>query len=227
MPKKGEIFMLLIRKEKKMCFDCMKEHEIQVVKVDENNIFKNEEVFFKAEYDYCENTKGFLESEEQIKKNDLAMKDAYREKQGLLTSVQIKRIRDKYSMSQKRFAETLGWGTATIIRYENHQVQDRIHDDVLRKIDVEPKWFMEMLDRAKEEIGQKHYVKSYKNAINEKNKIDNPYVYNTRQSTYNFTIDDSGAYELGFYHKEQYPSSVVIEEKDIKVSDLPLVTSAA
>lgn len=125
--------MLVLRKEKKMCFDCMKEHEVQVVEVEEKNIFKNEEVIYQAEYDYCENTDDFLESEEQIKKNDLAMKDAYREQQGLLASVQIKRIREKYGMSQKRFSETLGWGAATIIRYENHQVQDRAHDDILRK----------------------------------------------------------------------------------------------
>ncbi len=60
--------MLVLRKEKKMCFDCMKEHEVQVVEVEEKNIFKNEEVIYQAEYDYCENTDDFLESEEQIKK---------------------------------------------------------------------------------------------------------------------------------------------------------------
>lgn len=227
MPKKEVRVMFLIRKEKRMCFDCMKEHEIQVVKVEEKNIFKNEEVFFDAEYDYCENTEDLLESEEQIKKNDLAMKDAYREQQGLLTSDQIKRIRDKYHMSQKRFSETLGWGTATIIRYENHQVQDRAHDDILRKIDADPKWFVDMLNRAKEEIGLKHYVRSYKNAVDAINIIVNPYVYNASKSTYNFTVDKFNTYDFGYYHQEQYPSRVVIEENDVTVSDLPLLIPAA
>lgn len=219
--------MLLIKKEKRMCFDCMQEHEIQIVKVKENNIFKNEEISFEAEYDYCENTEGFLESEEQIKKNDLAMKDAFREQQGLLTSAKIKRIRDKYHMSQKRFSETLGWGTSTIIRYENHQVQDRAHDDILRKIDADPKWFVDMLNRAKEEIGLKHYIRAYKIAIEEMNIIVNPYVYNASKSTYNLTVDKFSAYDFGCYHQEQYPSSILIEENDLKVSDLPLLISAS
>lgn len=50
-------------------------------------------------------------------------------------------IRDKYEVSQKDFSEVLDWGRATITRYENHQVQDRAHDDVLRTIDSDPKWF--------------------------------------------------------------------------------------
>jgi len=219
--------MILIRKEMKMCFDCMKEHEIRVVKVEENNILKNEEIIFEAEYDYCENTDEFLENEEQIKKNDLAMKDAYREKQGLLTSEQIKKIRDKYNMSQKRFSETLGWGTATIIRYENHQVQDRAHDDILRKIDVDPKWFLEMLNRAKEEIGLKYFIKSYKNAVNEISKIENPYVFKESHNIYNITIENFETFNFGFCHKEQYPYNIVIDETTTKVSDLPLIIPAA
>ncbi len=219
--------MILIRKETKMCFDCMKEHEIQVVKVEENNVFKNKEVFFEAEYDYCENTDEFLENEEQIKNNDLAMKDAYREQQGLLTSDQIKKIREKYRMSQKRFSETLGWGTATIIRYENHQVQDRAHDDILRKIDADPKWFLEMLNRVKEDIGIKHFVKSYKNAVNEISKIENPYVYNVSHYTYNFTIQSFDKLNFGFCDQGHYPCNIVMEEPDAKFSDLPLLILAA
>ncbi len=54
---------------------------------------------------------------------------------GLLTSDEIIKIREKYGISQKEFSEVLGWGgRATITRYENHQVQDRVHDDVLKKL---------------------------------------------------------------------------------------------
>ncbi len=51
-----------------MCFDCMKEHEVQVVEVEEKNIFKNEEVIYQAEYDYCENTDDFLKVKSKSRK---------------------------------------------------------------------------------------------------------------------------------------------------------------
>lgn len=139
----------------------MEEHNIQTVIVEDTEKFKGEEVFFEATYEYCENTDDYLETEEMVKANSLAMKDAYRERKGLLTSSEIIVIRDKYRVSQKDFSEILGWGMATITRYENHQVQDCVHDDVLRKIDSDPKWFIDMLSRAKDKLTSKAYNKYY------------------------------------------------------------------
>ncbi len=177
--------MVTLKKEKKFCFSCMEEHEVQFVKIEEKSVFKSEEVIFEAEYEYCKNTDELLENEEQIKRNDLSLKDAYREKVGLLTSVRIKTIREKYGISQKQFSEVLGWGAATIIRYENHQVQDRAHDDVLKKIESDPEWFLEMLHRVKEEIDQNYFSKYYKNAIEQLNKKTNPYIISFSEINYN------------------------------------------
>ncbi len=43
----------------------------------------------------------------------------------------------KFGVSQKDFFVILYWGMSTITRYKNHQVQDRVHDDILKKIDAE------------------------------------------------------------------------------------------
>ena len=134
--------MKKIKSQKKLCLVCMEEHGVDTVKVIDNEVFKNEEVSFYATYEYCSNADEYLETEEMIKINSLSMKDAYRKKMGLLTSGEIISIREKYGVSQKDFSEVLDWGRATITRYENHQVQDRAHDDVLRKIDSDPKWFL-------------------------------------------------------------------------------------
>ena len=153
-----------IKSEKRLCLICMEEHEVDTVEVMETEFFKDEEVSFTATYEYCSNADEYLETEEMIKANSLAMKDSYREKVGLLTSGEIIEIRKKYDVSQKDFSEILDWGRAIITRYENHQVQDRAHDDVLRKSDYDPKWFLEMLKRAKERISNKAFVKYYHEA---------------------------------------------------------------
>lgn len=146
--------MRTIKKEFKQCGSCMEEHEVEIVEIEETGTFKGKSVTFNATYEYCVNTDEYSETEELLRKNSLAQKDAYRNKVGLLTSSEIKRIRNKYTISQKEFSEVLGWGQATIIRYENHQVQDRAHDNILRKIDSDPQWFMQLLDRVKGRIAK-------------------------------------------------------------------------
>ena len=99
-----------IKSEKRLCLICMEEHEVDTVEVMETEFFKDEEVSFTATYEYCSNADEYLETEEMIKANSLAMKDSYRKKVGLLTSGEIIEIRKKYDVSQKDFSEILDWG---------------------------------------------------------------------------------------------------------------------
>lgn len=182
--------MRIINSETKLCLICMEVHEVQTVKLTETEEYKGEEVTFNATYEYCDHADEYLESEEMIKANSLAMKDAYREKAGLLTSGEIIKIRDKYGVSQKDFSQILDWGMATITRYENHQVQDRAHDDVLRKIDSDPKWFLQMLERAKGSISDKAYAKYHKVASEQFRMTHNQYLMDSIQALYANYIDD-------------------------------------
>lgn len=168
----------------------MEEHEVDTVEVIDNEIYKGEEVSFNATYEYCSHADEYLETEEMIKANSLAMKDAYRKKVGLLTSSEIINIRAKYGVSQKDFSEILDWGRATITRYENHQVQDRAHDDVLRKIDSDPKWFLEMLKRAKGRISEKAFNKYHHEASDQYKKKKNQYLIDSIQAIYANFEDD-------------------------------------
>jgi putative zinc finger/helix-turn-helix YgiT family protein len=190
--------MRKIKSEKKLCLMCMEKHEVETVEIEDEEIYKGAEVSFKAICEYCSNADEYLETEEMIKVNSLTMKDAYRKKVGLLTSEEIIDIRDKYKVSQKDFSEILDWGMATITRYENHQVQDRIHDDVLRKIDSDPKWFLEMLKRSKSRISEKAYQKYYLEANEQFKKKQNQYLIDSIHSIYADFKDDleTGGVEL-------------------------------
>lgn len=86
--------------------------------------------------------------------NDLNMKNAYRKKVGLLKSDEISGIREKYEISQKDFCILLGWGEKTITRYEGHQVQDKAHDSILRKIDSDSEWYISLLNDAKDNLAE-------------------------------------------------------------------------
>lgn len=53
----------------------------------------------------------------------------------------------------------LGWGGKTITRYESHQVQDKAHNTILKKIDQDPEWFLTLLDDAKRDLSESAYEK--------------------------------------------------------------------
>lgn len=177
--------MRTIKKEIRQCVACMNEHEVAIVEVEETGTFKGESVMFHAIYEYCIDADEYSETEDLMRSNSLAQKDAYRKKVGLLTSSEIKRIRGKYRISQKEFSEILGWSPATIIRYENHQVQDRAHDDILRKLDSDPKWFIEMLERVKNSIAK--YSVYRQNAAILLNKQESPYNNIMGNTSYNYS----------------------------------------
>ncbi|MGO1368501.1 hypothetical protein [Senegalia sp. (in: firmicutes)] len=74
----GVDYMKKLKSEKKLCLICMEEHEVDIVEMIDTEIFKGEEVTFKAIYEYCNVGDELLETEEMIRANSLAMKDAYK-----------------------------------------------------------------------------------------------------------------------------------------------------
>ncbi len=153
--------METIKKEKKLCVCCMEEHEVATVRIREKTKFKEAPIEYDAIYEYCKNADEFWATEEEISENDIAMKDAYREAVGLLSSKDIMNIRKKYGISQTDLAEILGLGAKTITRYEGHQVQERAYDAFLRQLDANPAWFMELLKKEKDKISPKSYERYY------------------------------------------------------------------
>ena len=149
--------MEVIKTVRKLCMCCMEEHEVALVRVPEHTIFKGMSVDYMAEYEYCEKADEYVAEEAMISRNDVAMKDAYRVANHLLTSGEIESIRAKYGMSQADLAGLLGWGGKTITRYESHQVQDVAHDCILKKLDKDPEWFLELLDQRKTQMAEQAY----------------------------------------------------------------------
>lgn len=151
--------MKVLKTEKRICSCCMEEHEVKTVQVMEQGTFKDRMVSYNAYYMYCDKADELYADEQQIQENDIRLKDAYRRAEGLLTSQDIIEIRKKYVISQSDLCTLLGWGGKTITRYESHQVQDRAHDTILKKIDRDPEWFLSLLKEARGSLTDEAYQK--------------------------------------------------------------------
>lgn len=157
--------MKIMKSEKRLCTCCMEEHEVKTVLVKEQAVFKKVKIAYDAAYLYCDAAEELYMDERQMQENDVRLKDAYRRAEGLLTSAQISGIRAKYGISQGDLCILLGWGGKTITRYESHQVQDKAHDTILKKIDQDPEWFLALLTDARANLPAGSYQKYLDTAI--------------------------------------------------------------
>ncbi len=66
--------------------------------------------------------------------NDKIVYDKYRKLSGLLTSDEMKAIRQKRGMSQVELARFIGCGEKNIARYETGTIQDRVFDNLIRMV---------------------------------------------------------------------------------------------
>lgn len=93
---------------------------------------RGEEVPVRTEATVCSRCGFHVLSDEQSDAYTIASADAYREKHGLLTSGELKEIRNRLGMSQLSFARFLKVGVASVKRWEAGLVQDEAMDELIR-----------------------------------------------------------------------------------------------
>jgi len=81
----------------------------------------------------CEHCGFEILSDEQLDELTKKAADAYRAKHGLLTSAEIIGRRKTANMSQRKFAEFIGVGEASVKRWEKAAIQDQSSDSLIRE----------------------------------------------------------------------------------------------
>ena len=140
----------LIRKIHMTCPLCDKMHEVEERKRFATITLKGDTVTYEERFYFCANAdedENEFETGIMTNKNLLNARNAYRIKHGLLTSEEIVAIRESYGLSQVDLARLLGWGEATISRYESKAIQDEAYDTMLRLIKNNPLQALEFLKK--------------------------------------------------------------------------------
>ena len=140
----------LIRRIHMSCPLCEKTHEVEERKRMITITLKGVEVTYEERFYFCANAdedENEFETGAMTNENLLNARNAYRVKMGLLTSDEIVAIRESYGLSQVDLAKLLGWGEATISRYESKAIQDEAYDTMLRLIKDNPLQALEFLKK--------------------------------------------------------------------------------
>jgi putative zinc finger/helix-turn-helix YgiT family protein len=110
------------------CGNCDSEEKVLVIERQETIEVRKEPIEVYAQVAVCENCGEDVPCEQL---DDATLEQAYniyRRKHQLLSPEEIKDIRTKYGLSQRAFARLLGWGEATISRYEAGKLPDKGHN---------------------------------------------------------------------------------------------------
>lgn len=155
------------------CPLCGKAHEALVIERPAQTIVKGQLISYDEHVVRCDAS----EEEDSVyvtaalsNRNLLAARDAYRERNNLLTSSEIVALRKRYGFAQAELAKILGWGEITVTRYETKAIQDEAHDSLLRIVRdnplelyrfvkrnaqaLSPERFEEVRTRIVEELGE-------------------------------------------------------------------------
>jgi len=119
------------------CFKCAKGKMSPAI-ADMTARVRMEEIPVRTEAMTCDRCGLQAMTDAQSDAYTIASADAYREKHGLLTTKELKQIRERLRMSFRAFAKYLKVGEASPKRWEAGLVQDQAMDELIRlKSDLE------------------------------------------------------------------------------------------
>lgn len=160
----------LIKKVHMNCPLCDKMHEVEERVRMATCTIKGKKVTYEERFYLCayaDEDENEFETAAMANENMLKARNAYREQQGLLTSDEIVVIRENYGLSQVDLARLLGWGEATISRYESKAIQDEAYDTMLRLLKENPLQALEFLKKNSDKFS-KYKHSEIKERITEK-----------------------------------------------------------
>jgi len=132
---------------KGLCPYCEKETDLEIVRCEEEVIVRGEKIRVHNEYFKCLECGGdFYDPKSPRDHLDDAYRE-YRRRHKLLQPEEIKNLRSEYGLTQAELSKLLGWGAATISRYENGALQDEAHDKQIQLI-AEPANLSLLLDKT-------------------------------------------------------------------------------
>lgn len=144
--------MNLIGEVSYSCPLCEKTHKVKVYEEEAKAVIKNEPVEYKEIYYLCSESNEEFYPEKIIDENLTKARDSYKRLKGLLTTSEIKGIRDYFGLNQKEFSNLFGWGDITIQRYEGKAIQDETYDGVLKRAKDDPMFLYGELKKHKDKF---------------------------------------------------------------------------
>ena len=130
---------------KGICPNCEKETELELIQKVEDIKVRGEVIKVEVKYYKCKNCgEEFEDPRSEEDPLDKAYRE-YRRRHGMMQPEEILESRKKFGLTQNEMSRLLGWGGATLSRYENGALQDETHEKALR-LAMEPRNLLKLIE---------------------------------------------------------------------------------
>ena len=138
-------------KDKLYCYKCDEDVNVEYITKEVSHNINKENINIEATIPYCKKCGEELSDFELEETRYNAAYNKYRDIKRFLYPKDIKRIREKYGLSQRAFSRVLGFGESTINRYELGAMQDKANN-VIIKLSEEPKNMIKLLKQNQDNL---------------------------------------------------------------------------
>lgn len=132
---------------KGICPFCEKERILETVKTTETVKVRGEIIEVEANYLKCMECGNSFDDPKSTHDPLVSAYKEYRKRHKMTQPEELKAFRKKYGLTQGELSEILGWGIATLNRYENGALQDGAHEKTFR-LAMEPKNFLRLIEET-------------------------------------------------------------------------------
>ncbi len=132
---------------KNFCPYCEEDKNLSEIIRTEKYKIRGEIIPIEVKILICEEGHEFDDPKSDDDSVDLSYRE-YRRREGLLQPEEVKELRFSYGLTQKELSSLLGWGGATLSRYENGALQSESHDRLLKMIQ-DPKNLLSILEEKR------------------------------------------------------------------------------
>ena len=171
--------------------------------------FKDAEIEFMETYAICDQCGRNVFVAKYHDNNLMALNEAYRLKNGIISLKQILEIPIKYCIGKRPLSLLLNWGELTFTRYCDGDIPTKHYADVLNRIYEDPRYYLSILESKKDILSPSTYRKS-SSAVQyllgvqteHESKIDRivKYVLSRCDDITNSALQKSLYYIQGFYY---------------------------
>lgn len=159
----------------KFCPDCLDYTSCESFSQETTYNVRGEDIVIKALFLRCLICHEIVPDGERQEHNFNNVYHEYRQRKNLLQPSEIKEIRENYGLSQRQFAKILGWGHATLSRYEGGALQSTNHNNELVLL-KQPYNMMQVLQVNSNNLAEDEY-KKIEDKILKVHEVSEQYTY--------------------------------------------------
>ncbi len=144
------------------CAKCNEITELLIKEITKSEKIRGRDIHFTGKEAICSRCGQYVDSQLIDEENQSAAKEAFREKEKLISVHEIEEILKKYKIGKRPLSLLLGWGEGTLTRYIAGDLPTRQYSATLKRIMDDPAYYEEVLEDNRRAITYQAYSRTKK-----------------------------------------------------------------